>query len=161
MSIRPLLYTMAVPLMLSLLVQSLYNWMLCFPEKSVIPTTYWISDTVSKVIHGKTEKISDKTVKRVQLELKRSGYIPNMAGILLARNNSRIIGEELFRILTAFLILGWIAFFAVQPLVVSCRSITWFYSIIISANVNSNLSTWQTVYWQHHPHSKKRKYNCT
>jgi DNA-binding LacI/PurR family transcriptional regulator len=80
--------------------------MLCFPEKSVIPTTYWISDTVSKVIHGKTEKISDKTVKRVQLELKRSGYIPNMAGILLARNNSRIIGEELFRILTAFLILG-------------------------------------------------------
>ena len=48
--------------------------------------------TVSKVIHGKTKKISDETVKRVQLELERSGYIPNMAGILLARNNSRIIG---------------------------------------------------------------------
>ena len=48
--------------------------------------------TVSKVIHGKTEKISDKTVKRVQQELESSGYIPNMAGILLARNNSRIIG---------------------------------------------------------------------
>ena len=48
--------------------------------------------TVSNVIHGKTEKISDKTVKRVQQELERSGYIPNMAGILLARNNSRIIG---------------------------------------------------------------------
>ncbi|WP_455194124.1 LacI family DNA-binding transcriptional regulator [Eubacterium ramulus] len=47
--------------------------------------------TVSNVIHGKTEKISDKTVKRVQQELERSGYIPNMAGILLARNNSRII----------------------------------------------------------------------
>ena len=31
--------------------------------------------TVSKVIHGKTEKISDKTVKRVQQELERSGYI--------------------------------------------------------------------------------------
>ena len=42
--------------------------------------------TVSKVIHGKTEKISDKTVKCVQQELERSGYIPNMAGILLARN---------------------------------------------------------------------------
>ena len=40
--------------------------------------------TVSKVIHGNTEKISD--------ELERTGYIPNMAGILLARNNSRIIG---------------------------------------------------------------------
>lgn len=48
--------------------------------------------TVSKVIHGKTEKISDETVKRVQQELERSGHIPNMAGILLARNNSRIIG---------------------------------------------------------------------
>ena len=48
--------------------------------------------TVSKVIHGKTEKISDETVKRVQQELERSGYIPNMAGILLAINNSRIIG---------------------------------------------------------------------
>lgn len=48
--------------------------------------------TVSKVIHGKTAKISDETVKRVQQELERTGYIPNMAGILLARNNSRIIG---------------------------------------------------------------------
>ena len=28
--------------------------------------------TVSKVIHGKTEKISDQTVKRVQQELERS-----------------------------------------------------------------------------------------
>lgn len=51
--------------------------------------------TVSKVIHGKTEKLSDETVKRVQQELERSGYIPNMAGILLARNNSRIIGAAL------------------------------------------------------------------
>ena len=48
--------------------------------------------TVSKVIHGKTERLSDETVKRVQQELESSGYIPNMAGILLARNNSRIIG---------------------------------------------------------------------
>ena len=48
--------------------------------------------TVSNVIHGKTDKISEKTVKRVQQELEKTGYIPNMAGILLARNNSRIIG---------------------------------------------------------------------
>ncbi len=46
-------------------------------------------------VHGKTEKLSDETVKRVQQELERSGYIPNMAGILLARNNSRIIGAAL------------------------------------------------------------------
>ncbi len=48
--------------------------------------------TVSNVIHGKTDKVSEKTVKRVQQELEKTGYIPNMAGILLARNNSRIIG---------------------------------------------------------------------
>lgn len=48
--------------------------------------------TVSNVIHGKTQKISAATVKRVEQELERTGYIPNMAGILLAQNNSRIIG---------------------------------------------------------------------
>lgn len=48
--------------------------------------------TVSNVIHGKTNKISDETVKRVQEFLEKRGYIPSMAGILLAQNNSRIIG---------------------------------------------------------------------
>lgn len=48
--------------------------------------------TVSNVIHGKTKKISEKTVKRVQEALETSGYIPSMAGILLAQNDSRIIG---------------------------------------------------------------------
>ena len=48
--------------------------------------------TVSHVIHGKTQKISDETVKRVQEKIAEMNYIPNMAGILLARNNSRIIG---------------------------------------------------------------------
>lgn len=48
--------------------------------------------TVSNVIHGKTKKISDETVKRVQELLEKRQYIPSMAGILLAQNNSRIIG---------------------------------------------------------------------
>ena len=48
--------------------------------------------TVSNVIHGKTAKISDTTVKMVQQKLEEMQYIPNMAGILLAQNNSRIIG---------------------------------------------------------------------
>ena len=48
--------------------------------------------TVSNVIHGKTKKISDETVKRVQELVEESGYIPGMADILLAQNNSRIIG---------------------------------------------------------------------
>lgn len=48
--------------------------------------------TVSNVLHGKTEKISDRTVKRVQEKLEERGYIPNMAATLLAQNDSRIIG---------------------------------------------------------------------
>lgn len=48
--------------------------------------------TVSNVIHGKTNKVSAETVKRVQELLERRQYIPSMAGILLAQNNSRIIG---------------------------------------------------------------------
>lgn len=48
--------------------------------------------TVSNVIHGKTKKISDETVKRVQELLEERRYIPSMAGLLLAQNDSRIIG---------------------------------------------------------------------
>lgn len=48
--------------------------------------------TVSNVIHGKTKKISDETIKRVQELLEKRAYIPSMAGILLAQNNSRIVG---------------------------------------------------------------------
>lgn len=48
--------------------------------------------TVSNVIHGKTKKISDETVKRVQALLEEKEYIPSMAGILLAQNSSKIIG---------------------------------------------------------------------
>ncbi|MCI7790290.1 MAG: LacI family transcriptional regulator [Lachnospiraceae bacterium] len=48
--------------------------------------------TVSNVIHGKTKKNSDETVKRVQQLLEERQYIPSMAGILLAQNDSRIIG---------------------------------------------------------------------
>ncbi|MCR5763096.1 MAG: LacI family transcriptional regulator [Treponema sp.] len=48
--------------------------------------------TVSNVLHGKTKKISDATVKKVERKLEESGYIPNMAATLLARNDSRIVG---------------------------------------------------------------------
>ena len=48
--------------------------------------------TVSNVIHGKTNKVSDETVKRVQALLEQRQYIPSMAGILLAQNASKIIG---------------------------------------------------------------------
>ena len=48
--------------------------------------------TVSNVIHGKTKRVSTETVKRVQELLEKKKYIPSMAGILLAQNNSRIVG---------------------------------------------------------------------
>ena len=48
--------------------------------------------TVSNVIHGKTNKASDETVQRVTALLEEREYIPSMAGILLARNSSGIIG---------------------------------------------------------------------
>lgn len=48
--------------------------------------------TVSNVLHGKTKKISARTVKRVQEKLEERGYIPNMAATLLGQNDSRIIG---------------------------------------------------------------------
>lgn len=48
--------------------------------------------TVSNVIHGKKGKVSDETVQRVQRALEQRQYIPSMAGILLARNASKIIG---------------------------------------------------------------------
>lgn len=48
--------------------------------------------TVSNVLHGKTNKISDETLQRVQALLEERQYIPSMAGILLAQNSSKIIG---------------------------------------------------------------------
>lgn len=48
--------------------------------------------TVSNVIHGKTEKVSEETIKRVQQLLEKRQYIPSMAGVLLAQNDSKILG---------------------------------------------------------------------
>lgn len=53
--------------------------------------------TVSNVIHGKNSKVSPETIKRVQELIEKREYIPSMAGILLARNNSRIIGVVINR----------------------------------------------------------------
>ena len=48
--------------------------------------------TVSNVIHGKTGKVSQETIRRVQAALEERQYIPSMAGVLLAQNASPIIG---------------------------------------------------------------------
>ncbi len=48
--------------------------------------------TVSNVIHGKTKKVSEETIQRVQALLEQRQYIPSMASILLAQNDSKIFG---------------------------------------------------------------------
>ena len=48
--------------------------------------------TVSNVIHGKTKKVSRETIHRVQELLEKRQYIPSMAGILMAQNDTGIIG---------------------------------------------------------------------
>lgn len=48
--------------------------------------------TVSNVIHGKTKKISNETVKRVQQLLEEKKYFPGVADMLLGQNSSKIIG---------------------------------------------------------------------
>ena len=48
--------------------------------------------TVSNVIHGKTNKISEETEKRVLALIEARGYVPSMAALLLGQNKSRIIG---------------------------------------------------------------------
>lgn len=53
--------------------------------------------TVSNVIHGKTNKVSDETIRRVQELLEKRQYIPSMAGILLSQNDSGMIGVVLNR----------------------------------------------------------------
>jgi len=48
--------------------------------------------TVSNVLHGRTEKMSDETLDKVRKVIKEQNYVSNMAGRLLANYGSKIIG---------------------------------------------------------------------
>lgn len=48
--------------------------------------------TVSNVIHGKTNQVSQKTIEKVQKLLEECDYVPNINASNLARNKSKIIG---------------------------------------------------------------------
>ena len=48
--------------------------------------------TVSNVIHGNYNKVSKKTVERIEELLTETEYVPSMGARMLARGNSRIIG---------------------------------------------------------------------
>lgn len=53
------------------------------------------STTVSNVINGKTNQVSQKTVDRVNSALKKYNYTPNLSAVNLAKKNSKIIGMVL------------------------------------------------------------------
>ena len=48
--------------------------------------------TVSNVLHGRTEKMSPDTLKKVQQVIEESNYVSNMGARLLANYGSRLIG---------------------------------------------------------------------
>lgn len=52
--------------------------------------------TVSNVIQGNTKKVSPETLEKVRAMLKQEKYTPNMGAMILAQNNSRIVGIILF-----------------------------------------------------------------
>jgi LacI family transcriptional regulator len=52
--------------------------------------------TVANVLHGKTNKVSPATSKKVQAIIDSENYAPNMGAMILVRNNSRIIGVIMF-----------------------------------------------------------------
>lgn len=64
----------------------------CMTIRDIVEELGLSTTAVSNVIYGKTKKISDETVNRVQALLEERQYIPSMAGILLAQNSSKIIG---------------------------------------------------------------------
>ncbi|GAB1454908.1 MAG: LacI family DNA-binding transcriptional regulator [Spirochaetia bacterium] len=52
--------------------------------------------TVSNVIHGNTARVSPLILEKVRKILLEENYVPNMGAVILARNNSRLIGVILF-----------------------------------------------------------------
>ena len=48
--------------------------------------------TVSNVLHGRTGKVSEQTLKKVQKAIEEMNYVSNMGGRLLAKHGSKIIG---------------------------------------------------------------------
>lgn len=48
--------------------------------------------TVSNVLHGKVNKVSEETLKKVNKAIKETNYVSNMGGRLLSKRGSKIIG---------------------------------------------------------------------
>jgi LacI family transcriptional regulator len=47
--------------------------------------------TVSNVINGKTKRVSEATIQRVQAIIRETGYSPNMSARALSTRNSKVV----------------------------------------------------------------------
>lgn len=47
--------------------------------------------TVSNVIHGKTKRVSEKTIEKIQGIIEELGYVPNMSARALASSSSKVV----------------------------------------------------------------------
>lgn len=52
--------------------------------------------TVSNVLHGKGQRVSAETRKRIEAAIKEMGYVPSMGALMLAQEKSGMIGVILF-----------------------------------------------------------------
>lgn len=52
--------------------------------------------TVSNVLHGKEQRVSPETRRKIETAIKEMGYIPSMGALMLAKERSSIIGVILF-----------------------------------------------------------------
>lgn len=52
--------------------------------------------TVSNVLHGKDQRVSPETRRKIETAIKEMGYIPSMGALMLAQEKSCIIGVILF-----------------------------------------------------------------
>ena len=52
--------------------------------------------TVSNVLHGKEQRVSPETRRKIETAIKEMGYIPSMGALMLSKEHSSIIGVILF-----------------------------------------------------------------
>ena len=52
--------------------------------------------TVSNVLHGKQQRVSPETRRKIEAAIREMGYVPNMGALMLAKEQSSIIGVILF-----------------------------------------------------------------
>lgn len=52
--------------------------------------------TVSNVLHGKEQRVSPETRRKIEAAIKEMGYIPSMGALMLAQEKSSMIGVILF-----------------------------------------------------------------